>query len=194
MKERDGLISQVAMMVEEKQKLLAGNSKLLERAEQQVAELEKLKGILKLHLEEFKSDFESARDEIGIRSVDLFKHSPSFDAYTHREFARGVDACKNLVRALDYPEVTKKIEESLKENLEKMVEDLKAQVHRWEMDRKNRHLPLLDMHVDLDARSDCTFGIVRLVNIWLDSLIDYGPDPESEEDESEETGEGEIEG
>ncbi|KAK2660189.1 hypothetical protein Ddye_006722 [Dipteronia dyeriana] len=92
-KEKDGLIAQVSRMAEEKQKLLVENSKLLtknsklmtrisyltskettiveetrirEVVERRVAELEKENGILELHLEEFKSDFESARDEIEI--------------------------------------------------------------------------------------------------------------------------------
>ncbi|KAK0591895.1 hypothetical protein LWI29_009947 [Acer saccharum] len=132
-----------------------------EGAEQRVAELEKQKRVLEIFLGEFKSNFESALDEIGISAFDFFKYSSALDAYTLREFVKEVDACKDLIRAIDYHVFAKKIKESMKENLEKSDKDLKTQVLRWEMDRNNGHLSLLDMHIDLNAQSDHTFKTLR---------------------------------
>ncbi|KAK0605602.1 hypothetical protein LWI29_028617 [Acer saccharum] len=120
----------------------------------QIAALEKQRDSLEFHLKDYESNFETAKTEIGVHAIDLFKHSPAFEAFTHKEFMRGVEACKNLVRSLDHPIVTNQIDESLRVNVQEAEENLKKQI----------------------ASS-------QPGNLWLDPLIDYGLDSESEGEE-----------
>ncbi|KAK0577456.1 hypothetical protein LWI29_033167 [Acer saccharum] len=105
------LTGQVSRLVEENGKLLADNAKLLasqgsalavekmknEESARRIAALEKQKDSLEFRLKDYESNFETAKVELGVRAIDLFKHSPAFEAFTHKEFMRGVEACKTLV-------------------------------------------------------------------------------------------------
>ncbi|KAK0570458.1 hypothetical protein LWI29_001448 [Acer saccharum] len=162
-KDRERLTGQVSRLVKEKGKLLVDNAKLLasqrsalatekmKNEERWMAALEKQRDSLEFRLKDYESNFETAKTEIGVRAIDLFKHSPAFEAFTHKEFMRGVEACKNLIRSLDHPIVTDQIDESLRVNVQEAEENLKKQI----------------------ASS-------QPGNLWLDPLIDYGPDSESE--------------
>ena len=154
-----------------------------EESARRIAALEKQRDSLEFRLKDYESSFESAKTELGVRAIDLFKHSPAFEAFTHREFMRGVEACKDLVRSLDYPVVADRIDESLQLNAQEAEENLKKQVTRWEQDRERKRQPLLRVHTDLEARVDQCFGSSQPGNLWLDPLIDYGPDSESEDED-----------
>ncbi|KAK0576702.1 hypothetical protein LWI29_022053 [Acer saccharum] len=193
-KDREKLTGQVSRLVEEKGKLLADNAKLLasqmsalavekmknEESARRIAALEKQRDSLEFCLKDYESNFETAKVELGVRAIDLFKHSPAFEAFTHKEFMRGVEACKTLVRSLDHPTVADQIDESLQVNEQEAEENLKKQIARWELDRQKKRMPLLRVHTDLEARIDQCFGNSQPGNLWLDPLIDYGPDSESE--------------
>ncbi|KAK0575592.1 hypothetical protein LWI29_003342 [Acer saccharum] len=167
-KDRERLTGHVSRLVEEKGKLLADNAKLLashggalaakkmknEENARRIAALEKQRDSLEFRLKDYESNFEMAKTEIGVRAIDLFKHSPAFETFTHREFMRGVKACKNLVRSMEYPIVANQIDESLRLNVQEAEENLKKQI--------------------TSSQSG---------NLWLDPLIDYGPDSESEGEE-----------
>ncbi|KAK0573731.1 hypothetical protein LWI29_012642 [Acer saccharum] len=144
-RDRHKLTMQVNRLVEEKSKLLADNAKLLashgralatekkkknEESACRVAALEKQRDFLEFCLKNYTSDFELAKTEISVRAIDLFKHSPTFEPFTHREFMRGVNTCKDLVQTLDYPVVTDQIDESLRLNLQEAEENLKKQLTR----------------------------------------------------------------
>ncbi|KAK0570880.1 hypothetical protein LWI29_007909 [Acer saccharum] len=132
-------------MVDQGEKSLHYLTMLLRKCDLAVKDRERLTG------QDYESNFETAKTEIGVRAIDLFKHSPAFEAFTHKEFMRGVEACKNLIRSLDHPIVTDQIDESLRVNVQEAEENLKKQI----------------------ASS-------QPGNLWLDPLIDYGPDSESE--------------
>ncbi|KAK0596380.1 hypothetical protein LWI29_015145 [Acer saccharum] len=113
-KDRERLTGQVNRIVEEKSKLLADNAMLLanhgsalatekrknEESARRVVAIEKQRDSLEFRLKNYKSDFEMDKTEVGIRAIDLFKHSPAFEAFTHTEFMKGVNACKDLVWTL----------------------------------------------------------------------------------------------
>ncbi|KAK0589364.1 hypothetical protein LWI29_013229 [Acer saccharum] len=181
---------------------LAAEKKKNEEGGRRIAALEKQRDSLNFRLREYERDFETVKTELGVRATSLFKRSPAFEAFAHKEFVKGVDACKTLVRSMDYPAVADQIDESMRLNLQEAEQDLKKQVSRWEFDRKRKKMPLLDVHTDLEARVRQCFGSSCLGNLWLDPLIDYGPDSESEDDpffedeilEEEEEDQGEKEG
>ncbi|TXG51243.1 hypothetical protein EZV62_023767 [Acer yangbiense] len=195
-KDRDKLANQVKNLAEERTKLLADNAKLLashekalaaekkknEEGGRRIAALEKQRDSLNFHLREYERDFDTVKTELGVRAISLFKRSPAFKAFAHKEFVKGVDACKTLVRSLDYPDVADQIDESMRLNLQEADQDLKKQVSRWESDRKRKKMPLLDVHTDLEAQVRQCFGSSCPGNLWLNPLIDYGPDSESEDD------------
>ncbi|KAK0595161.1 hypothetical protein LWI29_004102 [Acer saccharum] len=176
-KDRHRLTMQVNRLVEEKSKLLADNAKLLashgsalaaekkknEESARRVASIEKQRDSLEFRLKNYKTDFEVAKTEIGVRAIDLFKHSLAFKAFTHREIMRG-----------------------------KAEEDLKKQLTRWESDRERKRMPLLKVHTNLEARVDQFFRSSFPGNLWFDPLIDYGPDFKDEDfyEEENQTDEG----
>ncbi|KAK0575585.1 hypothetical protein LWI29_003236 [Acer saccharum] len=137
-KDREKLNEQVNRLVEEKTKLLADNAKLLanqgtalsvekkknEESSRRVATLEKQRDSLSFRLREYERDFQMAKTEIGIRAISLFKHSPAFEAFAHKEFMKGVDACKDLVRSLNHLAVADQIDESMRLNLQEAELDL----------------------------------------------------------------------
>ncbi|KAK0601609.1 hypothetical protein LWI29_025792 [Acer saccharum] len=195
-KDREKLADQVKNLTEERMKLLADNVNLRtshekasaaekrknEEGGRRIAALEKQRDSLNFRLREYERDFETAKTELGVRAISLFKRSPAFEAFAHKEFVKGVDACKTLVRSMDFPVVADHIDESMRLNLQEAEQDLKKQVSRWESDRKRKKMPLLDVHIDLEARVRQCFGSSCPGNLWLDPLIDYGPDSESEDD------------
>ncbi|KAK0573048.1 hypothetical protein LWI29_002306 [Acer saccharum] len=101
----------VKNLAEDKTKLLVENAKLLadyehalvdekkknEESGCRIASLEKQRDSLNFRLREYKRDFETAKTELGVRAISLFKRSSAFEAFAHKEFVKGVDACKNLV-------------------------------------------------------------------------------------------------
>ncbi|KAK0586971.1 hypothetical protein LWI29_015471 [Acer saccharum] len=98
----------------------------------------------------------------------------------------GVDACKGLVWTLNHPDLADQIEKSMQLKFQEAEVDMKNQVTKWESDRKRKKMPLLEVHTNLDARSDKSFGCSYSGNLWLDPLIDYGCDFEFEEEEFQE--------
>ena len=146
-KAREKLTGQVNRLVEDKTKLLADNAKLLashgtalaaerkrnEESGRRVATLEKQRDSLNFRLREYEKDFEMAKIEIGVRAISLFKHSSAFEAFAYKEFMKGVDACKDLVRTLGYSTVANQIDESMRLNCQEAESDLKKQVTRWEL-------------------------------------------------------------
>ncbi|KAK0575505.1 hypothetical protein LWI29_001716 [Acer saccharum] len=157
-KDREKLADQVKNLTEERMKLLADNVNLQtshekalaaekkknEEGGHRIAALEKQRDSLNFRLREYERDFETAKTELGVRAISLFKRSPAFEAFAHKEFVKGVDACKTLVRSMDFPVVADHIDESMRLNLQE---------------------------------ADSCPG-----NLWLDPLIDYGPDSESDDD------------
>ncbi|KAK0574802.1 hypothetical protein LWI29_029323 [Acer saccharum] len=200
--DREKLNEQVNSLVKEKTKLLADNAKLLanhgtalsvekkknEESSRRVAALEKQRDSLSFRLKEYERDFQTAKTEIGIRAISLFKHSPAFEVFAHKEFVKGVDACKDLVRSLDHPAVADQIDESMRLNLQEAELDLQKQVTRWESDRKKKKMPLLDVYIDLKARADQCFGNDCPGNLWLDPLINYGLDSKFENEDFRDDG------
>ncbi|KAI9173921.1 hypothetical protein LWI28_008914 [Acer negundo] len=98
LKDRERLVGQV------KSKLRADNAKLLtshgnvlaaekkknEEYSGRMAALKKQRDSLSFRLEDYQSDFEVAKTELGVRAIDLYKHSPTSEAFTLREFMRGM--------------------------------------------------------------------------------------------------------
>ncbi|KAK0596764.1 hypothetical protein LWI29_018741 [Acer saccharum] len=168
-KDRDKLADQVKNLAEERTKLLADNAKLQtshekdlaaeqkknEEGGRRIAALEKQRDSFNFRLREYERDFETAKTELGVRAISLFKRSPAFEAFAHKEFVKGVDACKTLVRSMEYPSVADQIDESMWLNLQEAEQDLNKQVSRWEFDKKRKKMPLLDVHTDLEARVVC---------------------------------------
>ncbi|KAK0589757.1 hypothetical protein LWI29_018096 [Acer saccharum] len=127
----------VNSLIEEKNKLLANHGSALavekkknKESSRRIASLEKQRDSLNFHLKEYERDFKTAKTELGVQAISLFKHSLAFKAFAYKEFVKGVNACKNLVRTLDYPVVADQIDESICLNLQEAELDLKKQVTR----------------------------------------------------------------
>ncbi|KAK0571258.1 hypothetical protein LWI29_013306 [Acer saccharum] len=101
-----------------------------EESARRIAALEKQRDSLEFRLKDYELIFETTKVKLGVRAIDLFKHSPAFEAFTHKEFMRGVKACKTLVRSLDHPTLADQIDESLRVNAQEAEENLKKQIAR----------------------------------------------------------------
>ncbi|KAK4849862.1 hypothetical protein QYF36_001442 [Acer negundo] len=155
LKDRERLVGQVNRLVEEKSKLRADNAKLLtshgnvlaaekkknEEYSGRMAALKKQRDSLSFRLEDYQSDFEVAKTELGVRAIDLYKHSPTSEAFTLREFMRG----------MMHAEV-----------------DLKNQVTKWESNRKRKKMPLLRVQpiwmLDMISPSNV---LIRVIYGWI---------------------------